>query len=153
MKAAVAIVEDHPMFRERLAELINKERDLQVCGESDNIRDGFTLIMERGAQVAIIDLTLQNSNGLELLKNLKAAGSNVPVLVLSMHDEALYAERALRAGARGYITKNQASANVMTALRQVLSRRDLSRDQSGHENPHQHFRRRRATPHGRRTPD
>ena len=121
MKAAVAIVEDHPMFRERLAELINKERDLQVCGEADNIRDGFTLIMERGAQVAIIDLTLQNSNGLELLKNLKAAGSNVPVLVLSMHDEALYAERALRAGARGYITKNQASANVMTALRQVLA--------------------------------
>lgn len=121
MKSAVAIVEDHPMFRERLAELINKERDLQVCGEADNIRDGFELITQRGARVAIIDITLQGSNGLELLKNLKAAGNTVPVLVLSMHDESLYAERALRAGARGYITKNQASANVMTALRQVLA--------------------------------
>ncbi len=121
MKAAVVIVEDHPMFRERLAELINKERDLQVCGEADNIRDGFALITQRKARVAIIDISLQGSNGLELLKNLKAAGNETPVLVLSMHDESLYAERALRAGARGYITKNQASANIMTALRQVLA--------------------------------
>jgi DNA-binding NarL/FixJ family response regulator len=121
MKAAVVIVEDHPMFRERLAELINKEPDLQVCGEADNIRDGFALITQLKARVAIIDISLQGSNGLELLKNLKAAGSEIPVLVLSMHDESLYAERALRAGARGYITKNQASANIMTALRQVLA--------------------------------
>lgn len=120
-KAAVVLVEDHPMFRERLAELINKERDLEVCGEADNIRDGFDLITERDAQVAIIDISLQGASGLELLKNLKAAGVTIPVLILSMHDESLYAERALRAGARGYITKNEASAKVMTALRQVLA--------------------------------
>ena len=120
-KAAVVLVEDHPMFRERLAELINKEPDLEVCGEADNIRDGFDLITQRGAQVAIIDISLQGASGLELLKNLKAAGVTIPVLILSMHDESLYAERALRAGARGYITKNEASAKVMTALRQVLA--------------------------------
>ena len=120
-KAAVVLVEDHPMFRERLAELINKEPDLEVCGEADNIRDGFDLITQRKARVAIIDISLQGANGLELLKNLKAAGVTIPVLILSMHDESLYAERALRAGARGYITKNEASAKVMTALRQVLA--------------------------------
>ena len=120
-KANVVLVEDHPMFRERIAELINKEPDLKVCGEADNIRDGFDLITQRGAQVAIIDISLQGASGLELLKNLKAAGVTIPVLILSMHDESLYAERALRAGARGYITKNEASAKVMTALRQVLA--------------------------------
>lgn len=120
-KATVVLVEDHPMFRERLAELINKESDLEVCGEADNIRDGFDLITKRGAQVAIIDISLQGASGLELLKNLKAADVTIPVLILSMHDESLYAERALRAGARGYITKNEASARVMTALRQVLA--------------------------------
>ena len=120
-KATVVLVEDHPMFRERLAELINKESDLEVCGEADNIRDGFDLITQRGAQVAIIDISLQGASGLELLKNLKAASVTIPVLILSMHDESLYAERALRAGARGYITKNEASAKVMTALRQVLA--------------------------------
>ena len=120
-KMAVVIVEDHPMFRERLAELINREPDLEVCGEADNIRDGFELITRGGAQVAIVDITLQGSSGLELLKNLKAAGADLPVLVLSMHDESLYAERVLRAGAKGYITKSEASAKVMTALRQVLA--------------------------------
>lgn len=108
------------MFRERLAQLINKEPDLEVCGEADNIRAGFELITRGSAQVAILDITLQGSSGLELLKNLKAANVELPVLVLSMHDESLYAERALRAGARGYITKSEASASIMTALRRIL---------------------------------
>jgi DNA-binding NarL/FixJ family response regulator len=120
-KTPVVIVEDHPMFRERLAELINKEADLEICGEADNIRDGFELITQSAAEVAIIDITLQGSSGLELLKNLKAARVELPVLVLSMHDESLYAERVLRAGAKGYITKSEASAKIMTALRQVLA--------------------------------
>src|SRR5450432_1324024 len=119
-KTPVVIVEDHPMFRERLAQLINKEPDLEVFGEAENIRAGFELITRGSARVAIIDITLQGSSGLELLKNLKAANVQLPVLVLSMHDESLYAERALRAGARGYITKSEASASIMTALRQVL---------------------------------
>jgi len=120
-KAGVIIVEDHPMFRERLAQLINKEPDMIVSGEADNTRDGFDLMVKSNARVGIVDITLKGSSGLELVKNLKAAGVDIPLLVLSMHDESLYAERVLRAGARGYITKHEASSKIMTALRQVLA--------------------------------
>jgi DNA-binding NarL/FixJ family response regulator len=120
-KVRVAIVEDHPMFRERLIQLINKERDMSVCGEADNIRDGFDLVVNGGATVGIIDITLKGSSGLELIKNLRSAGVDIPLLVLSMHEESLYAERALRAGARGYITKHAASSKIMTAVRRVVS--------------------------------
>lgn len=120
-KTSVVIVEDHPMFREQLAHLISKEPDMVVCGEADNVRDGFALIKEKQPAIAIVDITLKGSSGLELLKDLRAHGIEAPTLVLSMHDESLYAERALRAGAKGYITKHEASANVMVAIRQVLS--------------------------------
>jgi DNA-binding NarL/FixJ family response regulator len=120
-KASVVIVEDHPMFRERLGHLIDKADDMMVSGKADNIRDGFLLIKKTKPDIAIVDVTLKGSNGLELLKDLRAHKMDLPVLVLSMHDESLYAERALRAGARGYITKHEASAKVMVAIRQVLS--------------------------------
>jgi DNA-binding NarL/FixJ family response regulator len=120
-KVRVVLVEDHPMFRERLAQLINKEPDMTVSGEADNIREGFNLIASAGATVAVIDISLKGSSGLELIKNLRTVGVKIPLLVLSMHDESLYAERALRAGAQGYITKNEASSKIMTALRQVLA--------------------------------
>src|SRR5688572_950041 len=116
----VVIVEDHEMFRERLAELIAKKDEFVVCGEADNIRDGLEMILKRAPDIAIVDVTLRGSSGLELLKDLKARGSEVPVLVLSMHPESLYAERALRAGARGYITKHEASATLLKAIRQVV---------------------------------
>ena len=109
------------MFLERLAQLINKEPDMTVSGEADNIREGFNLIASAGATVAVIDISLKGSSGLELIKNLRTVGVKIPLLVLSMHDESLYAERALRAGAQGYITKNEASSKIMTALRQVLA--------------------------------
>lgn len=108
------------MFRERLGHLISKATDLTVQGEADNIRDGFALIKRIRPHIAIVDISLKGSSGLELLKNLRAEEIQTPVLVLSMHDESLYAERALRAGARGYITKHEASVNVMEAIRQVL---------------------------------
>ena len=119
-KFRVVLVEDHPMFREQLRQLINKEPGMSVCGEADNIRDAFRLIEANNPDVAIVDLSLKGAGGLELLKNLKTQEINVPVLVLSMHDEALYAERVLKAGARGYITKNEASNEVMTAICAVL---------------------------------
>jgi len=119
-KTKIVIVEDHPMFREQLAHLISKEPDMVVCGEADNVRDGFSLIKEMNPAIAIIDITLKGSSGLELLKDLRAHEIALPTLVLSMHDESLYAERAIRAGAKGYITKHEASANVMVAIRQVL---------------------------------
>ena len=120
-RAQIVLVEDHPMFREQLAHLINKQPDMSVCAEADNGNDGLTAITRQQPALAIIDITLKGSSGLELLKDLRAQGSTVPVLMLSMHAESLYAERALRAGANGYITKEEASGKVMTAIRQVLA--------------------------------
>jgi DNA-binding NarL/FixJ family response regulator len=118
---SVVIVEDHRMFREQLGQLIDKADDMMVAGGADNISDGFALIKEKRPSIAIVDITLRGSSGLELLKELRAHGIDLPVLILSMHDESLYAERALRAGAKGYVTKHEASANVMVAIRQVLN--------------------------------
>lgn len=118
----IVLVEDHPMFREHLCQLISKEPGMTVCGEADNIRDAMDLIRAQKPDVAIVDITLRGgSSGLELVKDLKAQALDVNVLVLSMHDEELYAERALRAGAKGYITKNEASAEVIKAVRTVMS--------------------------------
>ena len=120
-KRRVVIVEDHPMFREQLRLLIDKEEDLVVCGEADTAAAALALIQKTQPQLAIVDITLKASGGLDLLKDLRAHKIDLPVLVLSMHDESLYAERALRAGARGYVTKQEASSKVMIAIRQVLS--------------------------------
>ena len=120
-RAQVVLVEDHPMFREQLAHLINKQPDMTVCAEANNAADGLAAIIRHLPALAIIDITLKGSSGLELLKDLRAQRIKVPVLMLSMHAETLYAERALRAGANGYITKEEASAKVMTAIRQVIS--------------------------------
>lgn len=119
-KISVLIIEDHRMFREQLAHLINKADDMEICGQADNIRDGLALIKKTQPSIAIIDITLRGSSGLELLKDLRAHGIALPTLVLSMHDESLYAERALRAGAKGYVTKHEASAAVLKAIRQIL---------------------------------
>ena len=119
-KTKVMIVEDHPLFRERLALLINKEPDMEVCGEADNIRGAMETILATKPDAAVVDITLKGSSGLELLKDLKAQSIELPVLVLSMHDESLYAERAIRAGAKGYITKDEASDKVMLAIRKVM---------------------------------
>lgn len=109
------------MFREHLAHLIDKTDDMMVAGEADNIRDGAALIGQTRPSIAIVDVTLKGSSGLELIKELRAARNEVPVLILSMHDESLYAERALRAGANGYITKHEASADLLAAIRQILA--------------------------------
>lgn len=119
-RAQVVLVEDHPMFREQLTHLINKQPDMTVCAEANNAIDGLAAINRHRPSLAIIDITLKDSSGLELLKDLRAQDIAVPVLMLSMHAESLYAERALRAGANGYITKEEASAKVMTAIRQVI---------------------------------
>lgn len=109
------------MFREHLGALIKRELSLSICGEADNIRDAMRLIQELKPDIAIVDITLRGSSGLELLKDIKALDIPINVLVLSMHDEDLYAERALRAGAKGYISKNEASKEVVAAIRAVMS--------------------------------
>lgn len=116
----VVLVEDHRMFREWLGHMISSAGNLKIAGETDNIADALELIEKVHPDIVIVDLTLRGSSGLELIKNLKARGVDVPVLVLSMHDEELYAERALRAGAKGYVCKSEASATVAAAIRKVL---------------------------------
>lgn len=116
----VLIVEDHPMFREHLSDLIDRELGMYVCGEADNIHDALGIIEETEPDIAIVDITLKGSSGLELIKGIKSRGLKLDVLVLSMHDEHLYAERALRAGAKGYVSKNEASAEVVKAIRCVM---------------------------------
>ena len=120
-KKKVVIVDDHPLFRERLAQLINHELDMEVIGEAESAKEAIHLIRDRSPDLAIIDITLKGSSGLELIKNIKTLSIGVPILVLSMHDESLYAERALRAGATGYITKHQAADEVLVAVRRVLA--------------------------------
>ena len=117
----VVVVDDHPMVRGMLTHLIGKEPGMSVCGQADNIHQAQQIIETEKPDIAVVDITLKGSSGLELIKNLKALESDVPVLVLSMHDEALYAERAFRAGARGYITKSEDSEEVMLAIRHVLA--------------------------------
>src|SRR5438552_16546578 len=119
-KFRVALVEDHPMFREQLAQLIGKQPDMSVCAEADNVCEALHLLEAQPADIVIVDLTLKGPSGLELLKDLKARGIKAPVLVLSMHDELLYAERVLRAGARGYISKHETSREIMSAIRKIL---------------------------------
>jgi len=118
-KKRIVIVEDHPMVREKLADLINAELDLEVCGESDEASHAFQLIQEKSPDLALVDLTLKNSSGLALIK--KLGDLKTKILVISMHDEANYAQRALSAGASGYITKSKPSEEVVGAIRKVLN--------------------------------
>jgi DNA-binding NarL/FixJ family response regulator len=120
-KKRVIIVDDHPLFRDRLSQLINHELDMEVCGESETAEQAIQLIRRVTPDLAIVDITLKGSSGLELIKGIRALSIGIPVLVLSMHEESLYAERALRAGATGYITKNQAADEVLAAIRRVLT--------------------------------
>lgn len=117
----IVIVDDHPLVRERLVELIDRESDLQVCGEAEDRQKALEIIASTRPSLAIVDLTLKASMGIELIKDLQSHHPEVRVLVVSMQDEMIHAERCIRAGARGYITKQQASRHVMQAIRQVLS--------------------------------
>lgn len=119
--ARVAVVDDHPLFRERLCQLINGEPDMEVCGEAESAEQALTLIRGARPDLAIVDIALKSSSGLELIRSLKALSITVPVLVLSMHEESVYADRALLAGASGYITKSGEAAEVLMAMRSVLA--------------------------------
>jgi DNA-binding NarL/FixJ family response regulator len=120
-KNKVFLVDDHPLVREGLVNLISQQADLQICGEADNEPQALELIGTVQPDVTIVDISLENGSGIELIKSIKAAYPGVVVLVLSMHDESLYAERALRAGARGYIMKREAAKKVIQAIRSVLA--------------------------------
>jgi DNA-binding NarL/FixJ family response regulator len=119
-KSRIFIVDDHPLVREGLANLINGQDDLIVCGEAEDSAQAIGRIEKARPNVALIDISLKNESGLELVKNLRSEFPQVALIVLSMHDEALYAERALHAGARGYVMKRETSKSVLASIRRVL---------------------------------
>lgn len=119
MTVRILIVDDHPLVREGLLGLISAQPDFEVCGEASSLAEAREFLAADCPDVLILDLTLRDGNGIELIAEVKAAG--VKVLVLSMHDESLFAERALRAGALGYITKHEAPRNIIQAIRTVLA--------------------------------
>ncbi len=120
-KNKIVLVDDHPLVREWLANLINEQPDLQVCGEAGNAPEALQFIGSIKPKIVIVDISLAGGSGIELIKNIKASYPDVATIVLSMHDESLYAERALRAGARGYIMKREATKKVLQAIQAVLN--------------------------------
>ena len=120
-RVPILLVDDHPMVRERLAEVINREADLMVCGEAEDRHEAIAAIVARPPDLVIVDLTLKDSDGLELIKDIHVRWPRLRMLVVSMHDESLYAERVIRAGALGYITKQEATRKILFAIRRVLS--------------------------------
>ncbi len=119
--ARIVLVDDHPAVREGLADSINRETGLTVCGQADDRSAALRAIETGQPHLVVIDLTLKSSSGLDLIKDIRARWPAVLILVVSMHDENLYAERVLRAGAQGYITKQEATQKVIQAIRHVLA--------------------------------
>lgn len=120
MTRTVFIVDDHPLLREGLAFVLNRAPGLSVVGEADSAEEAMGRIAQTRPDVVVVDVTLDGMNGIEFVKHLQATTPDLPVLVMSMHEEGLYAERALRAGARGYLMKRQAKTEVVAAIRQIL---------------------------------
>jgi DNA-binding NarL/FixJ family response regulator len=119
--ARILIVDDHPLLRQGITQLINEEKDMHVVGEADDPNRALGAIAACNPDVVILDLSLKGTSGIELLKNIKVRYPRLLVLILSMHDESVYAQRALRAGAAGYIMKQEATERVLVALRRVLA--------------------------------
>jgi DNA-binding NarL/FixJ family response regulator len=120
-RTTILLVDDHPMVRERLSEIINREPDLAVCGEAEDRSEALQKVERQRPGLVIVDLTLKTSDGLELIKDIRSRWPALRMLVVSMHDESLYAERVLRAGALGYITKQEATRKILLAIRRVLA--------------------------------
>jgi DNA-binding NarL/FixJ family response regulator len=119
-KKRIMVVDDHPIVRQGLALLINREPDLVVCGEAEEAMGAMHVLASSRPDVVILDISLNGPDGIDVLKNIRIAHPALPVLILSMHDESIYAERALRAGANGYIMKQEATQNVLVAVRRIL---------------------------------
>lgn len=120
-RARILVVDDHPTMREGLARVIDEAGDLVVCAQAESIHHALELIETAQPDLAIVDITLRRENGIELIKDLKIRHPKLPVLVHSMHDEQVYAQRSLRAGARGYLMKHEPPPKLLHAIRQVLA--------------------------------
>lgn len=122
-RSKVYLVDDHPLVREWLTNLIDQQEDLAVCGEAEGARAALEGIRETNPDVAIVDISLSDGSGLDVVKNIRSSHPKTAVIVLSMHDERLYAERAIRAGAHGYIMKRETTSNIIAAIHEVLGGR------------------------------
>lgn len=120
IRKRILIVDDHPFMRAGLAQLIDRQADLMVCGEAGNPAEAQRLLTAGGVDLVLTDMTMPGRSGLDFIKDLQAVHASLPILIISMHDEMIYAERALRAGARGYIMKEAGGENLLAAIRQVL---------------------------------
>lgn len=118
--ARILVVDDHPAVREALASKIGRQADLEVCGEAADMTEALRLVADTQPDLAVVDISLKTANGIDLIKRIKDRNDSVRMLVWSMHSESLYAERALRAGALGYINKDQATDKIIQAIRRVL---------------------------------
>ena len=119
-KSSILIVDDHPLFCEGLGRMIDRHPSLRVCGQAPDAASAMKAVAELKPDLVLVDISLEGTNGIDLIKSLKAKYADLPVLVVSMHDESLYAERALRAGAQGYVMKNQPIQIVRAAIFKVL---------------------------------
>jgi DNA-binding NarL/FixJ family response regulator len=117
----IVLIDDHQMFREGLAEVLGREKEFLVCGQAADRRQALTVIASTKPDIALLDMSLPDSSGVELIKDLQVRHPKLAVLVVSMHEESLFAERAIAAGARGYLTKQQASSQLVQAIRRVLA--------------------------------
>ena len=118
-KTNVFVIDDHPLVRDSLSLLIDQQDDMRVCGEAEDMASALKGLVQAAPDIAIVDLSLKEGSGLDLIKHLKAKAPSVQVVVLSMHDEKLYAERCIRAGARGYVMKRESSKRIIVAIREV----------------------------------
>lgn len=128
-KQKILVIDDHPIFREGISQLINEESDMEVIGKAQDGHEALDIIKKKCPDAVTLDMSLQGAHGLEVLKDLAAHCPEIPVLVVSMHDETIYAERALKSGAKGYIMKSEASEKVVDAIRQVIKNKIYLSDQ------------------------
>jgi DNA-binding NarL/FixJ family response regulator len=117
----ILLVDDHPLIRKGLAERIAEEPDMEVCGEAESLPEAISQVKSTHPNVVVVDLSLKSGHGIDLIEQIKAHNKNIKMLVLSLHDESLFGERALRAGALGYLSKQEPPARVIKAIRQILS--------------------------------
>ncbi|MBU0506076.1 MAG: response regulator transcription factor [bacterium] len=126
----VFIVDDHPIVRHGLKKIFEQEADLTVCGEAEDVATALKEIQEKAPDLIVVDLSLKNSNGLDIIKAVKTT-NDIPIIVLSIHDETIYAERVLRAGAKGYVMKQEAADQLIIAIRKVMTGEIFVSDKMG----------------------
>jgi len=120
MTTRIYIVDDHPLVRQGLSQIVASEADMEICGEAEDSPSAIRGVGEANPDAIIVDISLKSANGLELIKNLKAIHEDIPILVFSMHDETIYAQRALRAGAKAYVMKKESPSKVVDAIRKII---------------------------------